>query len=61
MDKVTSINFIDIPKIAITHIQNIAPGPPNVIAKATPLIFPKPTVPDRAVERAWKWVMTPLS
>jgi hypothetical protein len=49
---VTSINFIDIPNIATIHIQNIAPGPPNVIARATPLILPNPRVPDNAAESA---------
>lgn len=52
MDNVTSINLMDMPKNPTTHIQNIAPGPPNVIAKATPLIFPRPKVPDKAAERA---------
>ena len=31
------------PSNAITHIQNIAPGPPTVIAVATPARFPVPT------------------
>ena len=33
-------------------IQNVAPGPPNAIATATPAIFPNPTVPDTAVAKA---------
>jgi hypothetical protein len=41
------------PRRAEIHIQKIAPGPPAVIATATPLTFPIPTVPERAVARAW--------
>ena len=37
-----------------SHIQKIAPGPPNPIAVATPTIFPAPIVPARAVETASK-------
>ncbi len=55
------MSFIDIPNIAIIHIQKIAPGPPSVIARATPLMFPSPTVPDKAVVSAWKWLIMPLS
>ena len=61
MESVTSMSFIDIPNIAIIHIQKIAPGPPSVIARATPLMFPSPTVPDKAVVSAWKWLIMPLS
>ena len=49
---VTSTNFVVMPKIAVTHIQKIAAGPPIHIAKATPPIFPVPTVPDNAVDNA---------
>ena len=41
-----------IPKKAVTHIQNIAAGPPRKIARATPPILPVPTVPDNAVVKA---------
>ena len=51
-DKVTSTNLVVIPTIAVANIQNKAAGPPRCIAKATPAIFPVPTVPDRAVVRA---------
>jgi hypothetical protein len=30
----------------------MAPGPPSVIARATPLILPNPRVPDNAAESA---------
>ena len=50
--KVQEKNFVDIPTIALTHIQNSAPGPPIWIAIATPLIFPKPTVLANALVNA---------
>ena len=52
--KVDVKNFVDIPTIALTHIQKIAPGPPMEIATATPAIFPIPIVEDKAVVKAWK-------
>ena len=47
-------NFVDIPKIAVTHIQNNAPGPPIVIATATPAKLPIPMVLAKAVHKALK-------
>lgn len=35
------------------HIQNIEPGPPKKIALAVPVMFPVPTRPPMAMERAW--------
>mgnify|MGYP000849726654 CR=1 FL=1 len=49
----------DIPSKLDNIIQNVAPGPPRDIATATPPIFPKPTVPDNAVERALKCETSP--
>ena len=40
------------PTTELTHIQNRAPGPPILIATATPLMLPIPTVPARALDRA---------
>ena len=40
------------PTMALTHIQNKAPGPPVWIATATPLILPIPTVPANALDKA---------
>ena len=40
---------MSIPKSAVNHIQNTAPGPPVVTAVATPAILPKPTEPPTAV------------
>ena len=44
--------FVAIPNNPVTHIQNIAPGPPSAIAVATPTIFPVPTVDANAVINA---------
>ena len=41
--------LVAIPKRAVSHIQKIAPGPPKVIAVATPTILPIPTVAAKAV------------
>ena len=41
------------PKMALTHIQNSAPGPPRWMAVATPAMLPTPTVAARAVASAW--------
>ncbi|MDZ7769410.1 MAG: hypothetical protein U5K38_10200 [Woeseiaceae bacterium] len=30
-------NFVAMPSTAVTHIQNTAPGPPTVMATATPV------------------------
>ena len=49
------------PKIAIIHIQKIAPGPPSTIAVATPTMFPVPMVAARAVQRLWNWEIALLS
>src|SRR5690554_7598737 len=51
--------LVAIPTKADTHIQKIAPGPPMLMAKATPLIFPKPTVAATAEAKAWREVMSP--
>ena len=45
-------NFVAIPIIAVTHIQNIEPGPAIEIARATPAMFPSPIVPDNDVVSA---------
>ncbi len=40
------------PNTAQTHIQKMAPGPPRVMATATPAILPMPIVPAMALESA---------
>jgi hypothetical protein len=51
--------FVDMPKKAETHIQTSAPGPPETIAVATPLILPVPTVLASAVQAARKPEIVP--
>ena len=41
----------------MTHIQKIAPGPPEMMAVATPTMFPVPMVAAKAVHRLWNWLM----
>lgn len=41
-----------IPTKAIAHIQNTAPGPPSVIATATPATLPPPTRPPTETSSA---------
>src|SRR5690606_40671709 len=53
--------LVAIPTNADTHIQKIAPGPPMLMAKATPLMFPKPTVAATAEDKACREVMSPLA
>ena len=45
----------------IIHIQNTAPGPPRVMATATPPILPPPTRPATDSISAWKELMCPAS
>jgi hypothetical protein len=49
------------PRNAVTHIQNSAPGPPQCSAMATPAMLPMPTVADSAVDSAWKCETSPGS
>ena len=55
----TSAYLVIIPTRADTHIQNTAPGPPRVMAEATPAMLPTPTVLPRAVAMAWKGLTPP--
>lgn len=52
--KVHSANFVVIDRKPATIIRNVAPGPPVLMATATPAMLPRPTVPDTAVASAWK-------
>ena len=47
------------PTRAVTHIQKIAPGPPNAIATGTPMMFDPPIVDARAEHAAWNGEMVP--
>ena len=51
---VHSVNLVAMPNKPARIIQNVAPAPPMVTATATPAMLPKPTVPESAVESAWK-------
>jgi hypothetical protein len=42
------------------HIQNTAPGPPRVIATATPAMLPAPTRPATLKVSAWKELTWPF-
>ena len=42
------------PSKAMIHIQNTAPGPPTVMAVATPAKFPVPTRLASDTANAWK-------
>ena len=52
IDRVTSVVLRAMPARPTTHIQNTAPGPPSAMATATPPMLPRPTVAERAAERA---------
>ena len=54
---VTSAYFVAMPSAALSQSQNNAPGPPRDIASATPAMFPVPTVPASAAQRACIGVM----
>ncbi len=45
--------------MAIIHIQNTAPGPPRVMATATPAMLPVPTREAAEMVKAWKAEMPP--
>ena len=52
MPRTISAKCVHIPNIAHIHIQNIAPGPPIIIAVVTPAILPVPIVDASAVDNA---------
>ncbi len=54
-------NFVHMPSKPAIHIQKMAPGPPMLMAMATPAILPMPIVPDNADESAWKCGISPGS
>ncbi len=51
---VASAIFTVIAKKPKMMIHSAAPGPPTVIATATPAMLPRPTVPESSVASAWK-------
>ena len=48
------------PKKAASHIQKMAPGPPEMSAVAQPAMLPVPTCAAMAVASAWKELMPSL-
>ena len=52
-------NLVAMPITAVTHIQKMAPGPPMVMARATPPMLLVPMVPAKADAKAWKWLSRP--
>ena len=48
-----------IPTTAMTHIQKMAPGPPNMMAAGTPMMLAAPIVDDKADVSAWRGLMSP--
>ena len=58
-ESMTSANFVTMPTMAVTHIQNRAPGPPTEMAVATPTMLPVPMVPASAVIRAFQGEISP--
>ena len=52
--RVDSMKALLEPNKAISHIQKTAPGPPTVMAVATPARFPVPTRLASDTAKAWK-------
>ena len=53
-------SFVAMPTKLVATIQNKAPGPPNTMAEATPMIFPMPRVVASSVVKAAKEEIFPL-
>ena len=58
-DAKTSVYLVAMPRMPVIHIQNTAPGPPEMMAVATPMIEPVPKVDARAVIMAANWLTSP--
>ena len=54
-----SAYLVEMPNTPVSQHQNTAPGPPNVMAVATPTIFPVPMVAANAVANAPNWLTSP--
>ena len=53
------MNPVAMPTSATIHIQNTAPGPPMVMARATPTMLPVPTREANPMAKAWKEEIPP--
>ena len=56
---VHSANLVAMPRKPDRNNQNATPGPPIMMPMATPAMLPRPTVPETAALRAWKWEISP--
>jgi len=56
---VHSKKLVDMPIRPMTHIQKTAPGPPSVMATATPAMLPAPTRPATLRASAWNELTCP--
>ena len=52
--------MVAMPKKAASHIQKMAPGPPEIMAVAQPVMLPVPTWAAMEVATAWKELMPSL-
>jgi hypothetical protein len=52
--------MVAMPKKAASHIQKMAPGPPEIMAVAQPVMLPVPTWAAIEVATAWKELMPSL-
>jgi hypothetical protein len=50
---VASANEVAMPTRETIHIQKIAPGPPRIRARATPVMFPMPIRVAMPIANAW--------
>ena len=53
--------FVAIPNTPVSQHQSTAPGPPRVMAVATPTMLPVPMVAAKAVAKAPNWLTSPCS
>ena len=56
-----SAYFVAMPNTPVSQHQNTAPGPPSVMAVATPMMLPVPMVAARAVANAPNWLTSPFA
>ena len=48
-----SRKLVAIPMTAKTHIQNMAPGPPTIMAMIGPVMFPTPIREPMLMQKTW--------
>ena len=57
----TSVYFVAMPRIPVSHIHSTAPGPPESTAVATPTMEPVPSVDASDVAMAPKLLTSPCA